>query len=444
MTPPLTPQVPHEGGGLPKGSSRFRPLSIYAVSCTVACLLIHATSGVLIYILATIGVVTLIFVIREVGILVAQACGRRIALRGLNRLALVAGGFMGSLVVLEAALQLLALFTTVPRWAPRVGADLVMPEAWKLQRIHLEGTKSAYYWQGHLHVRNHDNMRLIDDFPPKWPGIFRVIVLGDSLTYGKGIAQEDTYPAVIERELGKQFRVEVLNLGVEGAQSEDIYRILRDKSPVLRPDLVVYGACLNDFLPSGVGQYESTPRLTVPVPFKHRFRRHTLFGYLLDRRYDALLIHLGIRDDFLGDILRNFDGYQVRFGRDVKAMNDLVIRAGLPPMVAMVLDQFPDPKGKGFAVGQVAERLMSAAGIRVIPSEGYIRQNEGRTLDWRVSPWELHPNEKANRVFAAEITRVLEQLPELQPYRQGDVAGAGDRTSAAERAIASGEGKRQR
>ncbi len=429
MTPHFTSQIPDERPGLPKGFSRFRPLLIYTVSCTVACLLIQITTGVLIYILATIGAVTFIIVLREGGILVAQACGRRIALHGLNRLALVAGGFMGSLVVLEAALHLLAIFTTVPRWAPGIGADLIMPEAWKAKRVHLEGAKSAYYWQGHLHVRNQDNMRIIGDWPPKRAGIYRIIVLGDSLTYGKGIAVEDTYPAVVERELGKRFRVEVLNLGVEGAESEDIYRILRDKLPVLQPDLVVYGVCLNDFLPSGVGQYKSTPRLTVPVPFKHRFRRHTLLGYLLDRNYDSLLIRLGIRDDFLGDILRNFGDYQVRFGHDVKVMNDLVIHAGLPPMVAMILYQFPDPKGKGFAVAQVAERLMSAAGIRVIPSEGYIRQNEGHTQEWRVSPWEGHPNEKANRIYAAEITRVLEQLPELQPYHQGDIPGGGSETS---------------
>ena len=293
---------------------------------------------------------------------------------------------------------------------------------------------SAYYWLRHLHVHNHDNMRLIGDFPPKRPGNFRIMVLGDSLTFGKGIAQEDTYPAVIERQLGERFRVEVLNLGVEGAQSEDVYRILREKLPILRPELVVYGMCLNDFLPSGMGQYETTPRLTVPVPFKNRFIRHTLLGNLLDRKYDALLIRLGIRDDFLGDILRNFAGYQVRFARDMKAMSDLVQDAGLPPVMAMVLDQYLDPTGKSFAVGQMAERLMAEGGMRVIPSEPYIRQNAGHMQDWRVSPWEGHPNERSNRVYAAEFLRVLEQFPALQPYRRAASAMPGDRASESEEA----------
>ncbi|HWT81887.1 MAG TPA: GDSL-type esterase/lipase family protein, partial [Candidatus Methylomirabilis sp.] len=366
MMSSVVPEIPREGRGVRTEQRWVRPLLAYAIFCAIACLLIQITSGVFLYIFATVAAVTFVFVIREAGVLLAQACGRRMAFSGLNRLALVVGGLMGSLVLLEAGLHLLSLFTTVPRWAPRIRTDLVMPEAWKLKREHIEGAVSAYYWHGHLHVHNHDDMRLIGDFPPKRPGIFRIMVVGDSLTFGTGIAQEDTYSAVLERYLGERFRVEVLNLGVEGAQSEDVYRILREKLPILSPDLVVYGMCLNDFLPSGVPQYETTPRLTLPVPFKHRFRRHTLLGFLLDRKYDALLIRLGIRDDFLGDILRDLSGYQVRFARDVKAMNDLVLRAGLPPLVAMVLDQYLDPDGKGSAVGQVAEKLMAAGGIQVV------------------------------------------------------------------------------
>ncbi|HWT80952.1 MAG TPA: hypothetical protein VN648_19355, partial [Candidatus Methylomirabilis sp.] len=125
----------------------------------------------------------------------------------------------------------------------------------------------------------------------------------------------------------------------------------------------------------------------------------------------------------------------VRFGRDVKAMNALVLQAGLPPLAAMVLDNYLDPTGKSFAVGQVAERLMAAGGIHVIPSEPYIRQHAGHMQDWRVSPWEGHPNEQANRVYATEFARGLEQLPALQPYRRAARARAGDDASESEGAI---------
>ena len=396
--------------------SQFGPPLTYAIAFSIACLLLKATTGVLTFGLATVGVVTLLLIVREAARLLAQTFGRRPALRGFDRLTLLAGGMLGALVLLEAGLHLLSLFTTVPRWAPRVGADLVMPEAWKRQWVHIEGTRAAYYWHGHLHVYNRDKMRLIGDFPPKRPGVFRIMALGDSLTFGPGIAQKDTYPAVLERHLGERFRAEVLNLGVEGYHTEDVHRVLQKKLPVLQPDLVLYGVFFNNFLPSRVGQYETTPRCAVPVPYKSHFIQQTLLGYLLERKYDALLIRLGIRDDLFGDILRDFAGYQVRFARDVRAMNDLILQAGLPPLVAMVLDNYLDPTGKSFAVGRVAERLLTQGGIRVIPSEPYIRQHAGHMQDWRVSPWEGHPNEQANRVYATEFARVLEQLPALRPY----------------------------
>ncbi|HWU40243.1 MAG TPA: hypothetical protein VN203_21560, partial [Candidatus Acidoferrum sp.] len=140
MMSPFAPEIPDEGHGLESGQRGIRSLLAYAISCAIACLLIQITSGVFLYIFAAVGAVTFVFVIREAGVFLAQACGRRMAISGLNRLALVVAGLMGSLVVLEAGLHFLSLFTTVPRWAPRVGTDLVMPEAWKRRRIHIEGT----------------------------------------------------------------------------------------------------------------------------------------------------------------------------------------------------------------------------------------------------------------------------------------------------------------
>jgi len=48
--------------------------------------------------------------------------------------------------------------------------------------------------------------------------------------------------------------VEVINLGAPGLQSEDVLQVLKKFHPVLKPDLVVYGICLNDFLESMQGQ----------------------------------------------------------------------------------------------------------------------------------------------------------------------------------------------
>jgi lysophospholipase L1-like esterase len=328
---------------------------------------------------------------------------------------------MLAFVLIEAALQVSTWFQK-PEDRAGLLAGLTMPAEWERRPPEVEGTKHTYYWHNVLHVHNRESMRIVGEFPPKRPGTFRIIVLGDSLTYGQGIAEKDTYPRVLEQLLSEAFRVEVLNLGVSGSQSEDISRILRRQLPDLRPELVMYGVCLNDFLPSGISEYDNNRAYQVPLPYKDHFIAATLTGKLLEKQYDALLMRLGLRVDFFTDILKDFDGYQTRFARDVKAMNAFVRGHGLPPMVAMVLDQYPSTREKRYAIVQAAERHLREAGIRLIPSD-YIQRNDGRK-DWKVSPWEGHPNERANRVFALEFARVLRELPELQAYGHGAGDGA--------------------
>ena len=430
----------------PRGTQGLRIL-IYAALFSNARFFLGSTSGIVSYLLGTVMLLTTILAIKEAGELIAAFVGRPVAFSGCTRLALVAGSVMMTFVLLETFLQVAARFQNSDDNSAFL-KTLTMPPEWEKRPAQVEGDEHAYYWHNILHVHNRDRMRGVGGFPPKLPGTLRIIALGDSLTYGYGIAEEDTYTRVLEGELRKTFRVEVLNLGVSGSQSEDVHKILRRYFPVLKPDLVVYGVCLNDFLPSGVGQYESNRAYPVPIPYKEHFIAKTLTGKLLDKQYDALLMRMGLRVDFLTDILRDFDGYQSRFARDVKAMNAFVRAQGLPPMVAMVLDQFPSTREQRYAIVQAAERHLRDAGIRVVPSD-YIRQNDGRR-DWFVSRWEGHPNEKANRVFAQEFAQVLRDLPELQSYKRGTGDGAGPRHAGtrpgrgpgnAERSGAPGPGK---
>jgi len=236
------------------------------------------------------------------------------------------------------------------------------------------------------------------------------MVVGDSMTYGYGVAEQDTYPRVIERSLRDVAPVEVLNLGVGGDQSEDILDVVRRFTPRLEPDLVVYGACLNDFLPAGVGQYETRP---FPFPLPHRLKkllvRKTRVGKFFHDGYDHLLMTIGARPDFFDDILQDFDGYQTRFAADVRAMNDYVVSRGLPPIVAMVLHQYPEAGSRGNRVAFAAERYLVEAGMDVIGARDYFARYDGVLM--HVSPWEGHPNEEAHRIYAEQfLTRLRPAL----------------------------------
>ncbi len=52
----------------------------------------------------------------------------------------------------------------------------------------------------------------------------------------------------------------------------------------------------------------------------------------------------------------------------------------------------------------------------VIPTEEYYKTYDGRAM--QVSPWEGHPNEEANRIFAEYFIRALKKHPVLQQYKK--------------------------
>ena len=79
----------------------------------------------------------------------------------------------------------------------------------------------------------------------------RVVCLGDSCTFGKGVLEEASWPRQLERLLQEALpedqRARVANLGINGGDATSAHELLREQGLALRPDLVVYGANVNDF-----------------------------------------------------------------------------------------------------------------------------------------------------------------------------------------------------
>jgi hypothetical protein len=295
---------------------------------------------------------------------------------------------------------------------------LSMPETWKRMAVETSGSVRINYWHGVLHVYNQDGMRWATPFPAKRDHVYRVMVVGDSLTYGDGLAEEWRFSNLLDRWMNHQFRIEFLNLGVDGAQSEDILRIINKHLNVLKPNLVIYGVCINDFLPSGRG--ESYKALTYPFPLPDRLKtiliRGTLTGALLSESYDGALRRLHLRDDFTDDVLRDFDGYQQRFARDVADMNRSIGAAGLPPMIGMVLFQRPKYGDRAYQLAKIAESALAQAGGVVIQTEDYFRRYHGQAMN--ISRWEGHPNEVANYIWATMIAKQLRTRDDLVLFKK--------------------------
>ena len=79
---------------------------------------------------------------------------------------------------------------------------------------------------------------------------FRIIVLGDSVTFGHGTLDDTTYPYLLEQQLKKwrpDMAWEVWNLGVPGYNTGQELAYLEEIGPRAQPDLVIVGFYPNDF-----------------------------------------------------------------------------------------------------------------------------------------------------------------------------------------------------
>ena len=93
----------------------------------------------------------------------------------------------------------------------------------------------------------------------KLPGVRRILILGDSVAAGQGVAQfEQTFPALLEANLNQGgLKSEVLSFAVTGYNTGQEVATLEEKGLVYRPDLVIVAYCLNDRRRSDGGVLET-------------------------------------------------------------------------------------------------------------------------------------------------------------------------------------------
>jgi lysophospholipase L1-like esterase len=82
-------------------------------------------------------------------------------------------------------------------------------------------------------------------------GSRRVLVLGDSVAFGWGLDEAESFPAQLAEALrARGVAAEVLNAGVPGYSTASEAALHRALAPALAPDAVVLAVSLNDFTPT--------------------------------------------------------------------------------------------------------------------------------------------------------------------------------------------------
>lgn len=131
---------------------------------------------------------------------------------------------------------------------------------------------------GLLPIRINAHSQRGEDYPlAKAPGELRVVVVGDSLTMGQGVLDDQTYPAVLGELLAaERAGVRVVNAGVNGWTSWHYMRWAQTQLERFRPDVLVIGL----FLGNDADPVTAAPQ-AVGVPLENALRGSALYRFVV-------------------------------------------------------------------------------------------------------------------------------------------------------------------
>jgi lysophospholipase L1-like esterase len=90
-------------------------------------------------------------------------------------------------------------------------------------------------------------------------GVYRIIAIGGSTTFGVYLPWYETYPYLLQQELRERFntdKIEVINAGLTGSTSAESFHRLATQVLPADPDMVVIYHAFNDLLPRMFNDYQ--------------------------------------------------------------------------------------------------------------------------------------------------------------------------------------------
>lgn len=249
---------------------------------------------------------------------------------------------------------------------------------------------------------NSEGMRDRERVRAKRDGITRIAAVGDSYTFGLGVDETETWPAVLERLLNQNGeRYEVLNFGVCGYNSHDEALIIRNKVLAWNPDLIVIGYVTND------------PETEAVQPLHAFFHRHLWWQHSALLRAIALAKRTYVINKYCaGDILQYWYLPNGEQWKSVPtAFKDIAVSCGA--RVPVLLAIFPDPPlepPKGHPLLDVYRQVSAAAldnGFNVMNLKDVFAGHNYDDL--RIPRWRNHCNAQGYALAAEGIRDYIQQ-----------------------------------
>ena len=257
---------------------------------------------------------------------------------------------------------------------------------------------------GHAFLMGHDvqissqGLRDREYSLEKPAGTYRIMLLGDSTTFGWGVAEDDTSAKVLEKQLNALHfpgydRFEVMNTGVGNYDTVQEVTYYKTQGRDFHPDLVILMYFIND--PEPVPAQRKIPLID----------RSYLIAYLTNR-WDGVLRRLGTRPDWKTYYASLYDDNRPGFQACKAALRDLAkstkrdnarLLVALLPELHEINNSYPFTAAHEKIKGILAEQQVPVLELR----DGL--KNHGPEVTLWVTPLDDHPNGKANHLIAAQL-----------------------------------------
>ena len=246
--------------------------------------------------------------------------------------------------------------------------------------------------------------------PAKEPREFRIVVIGDSFTFGPGVEYEHLYTSLLRSRLARTHpEANVINLAVEGYNIIQYEGVLEEVAQRLQPDLVVVAMFpVNDF---ELGDYENHRRIALGS-------KPHLPWYLSLYVYRAYLYRIpDLAQKAVQRILPHGSGGPDRgWELNVAALRQMqhLVDGWKLPMTVVLL-----PHTKGFETQRKlfarVKEVCAAERLECLDLLEPLRAHGVRDGALVLNAIDSHPNEEYHRIIAAELeARLAPRLPAVR------------------------------
>jgi hypothetical protein len=181
------------------------------------------------------------------------------------KILLCVSAILAPTIAAEALLRLTPLFRPLPRtyvgeYATRPSANFVVDAVtgWRMRPRH-------QFWGSYR--SNEQGFRANSDFDPS-DARKKIVLTGDSFTFGFGVDYDKTYGAIIESQLSDTV---VYNLGMPGFGLDQIWQSVRSQALPIKPNLIVVAFISPDFTRSEEA-YRNVEGFNKPTFMLHKGR----------------------------------------------------------------------------------------------------------------------------------------------------------------------------